>query len=699
MKLIDKISYLLMAWLILSACQKDFKDVSWETEIIAPLITGEMSIENLVKTDTTFVQNGKDLSFVYKQDIHPILLNLDTIIEIGTKPFEKTIKLQTLELASQEFNNQITLGDIISSLPTPIADGTAIPSFFLGAGINVPPLPAQSIDFSNFITSAVLTKGDLNIEIENQLPLDLAEIRITIRNSSSGILLFQKTYNNIKSRKTSSFTEDLAQELNGQAIEGKLDITIDNVHLTLPTGFVGNILINYADFLRFKVGISNIKVSSATAIFPAQDVVDFQDTTRLTDVGDVELLWTDIDKGTVKVSAYSTIPTKMFFTYKIISAIKNGQTFVVDTILPAAPGNGTADSVVANFYFNEYHLDLTGDPLGLGNGSLFNTFFSSLVGHIDSTGQQISMSLQDSIFILIQVTKIKPQNIKGYAGQDTFSITEGVHFEGLDQFSADEIKFKNVNFKLTIENGFVIPAQLHVKTLTAYNTKKGTQASVSGITHPILPALENNKIITPVTTEIEIPNTAALISIQPDSLVYDFEIITNPNGNTPPYSNFAQKITAITPKAIIEIPLEMNVKGFYLSDTADFAINQIDIPDILKNEKIYLLLDNSIPASGNLNIIFMNDNYDIIDSLSTSKSFLSPAVDVNGVSVETARSSYVFDMPKARLHKILNAAHIKYDVKFNTSDMIEYVKIQSDNTIKITLVGDVGLIVNKDLIK
>ena len=74
---------------LFSSCKRNLKDVSWDAEVVAPLVTTSLTIGDLIKDDTNFVQSGKEISFVYNQPLESINLNLDSLVGLGVRSFKR----------------------------------------------------------------------------------------------------------------------------------------------------------------------------------------------------------------------------------------------------------------------------------------------------------------------------------------------------------------------------------------------------------------------------------------------------------------------------------------------------------------------------------------------------------------------------------------------------------------------------------
>ena len=66
-------------------------------------------------------------------------------------------------------------------------------------------------------------------------------------------------------------------------------------------------------------------------------------------------------------------------------------------------------------------IDLRG-----ANGTSYNTFYNEFKASIDSTGNMVSISLEDSVEVQYGLRDIIPSELKGYFGQTDFSVSDTV---------------------------------------------------------------------------------------------------------------------------------------------------------------------------------------------------------------------------------------------------------------------------------
>src|SRR5690606_25861296 len=117
-------------------------------------------------------------------------------------------------------------------------------------------------------------------------------------------------------------TQSTSTDLSGKTVEGDQIAEVTDMDLA-----GGSVLIDTNDAVIITMSIHGLKVSSATAVFPDQDVVTENIEVELESMGDIELVEAGIKSGFVKIEVVSTAQVQLNFNYKIPSATKGGVPF------------------------------------------------------------------------------------------------------------------------------------------------------------------------------------------------------------------------------------------------------------------------------------------------------------------------------------------------------------------------------------
>ncbi len=685
---------LIICSVIQFSCKREFEKPRWNTQILAPLVKSKLTINDIIKDTTQIkVESDNSISLVNRQQI--FTYTIDSLVSLEAPQYKRTVKLSSLVLADQTITRRISLGEIALQLK---AQGNPIGNQILfAASLGFPiMLPAINditagpinIDVNQFFKTADLLSGNMEVTIKNELPLTISNLAFVLNNITPPSVITTQTFTNILPNTSQSKTQDLA----GKTIGSNISASINDMDIN--GGFVR---VDTSNALLVTLSISNINVFSATAIFPAQDVVNDTTNVELTSLNNVELTQALIRQGTVRADVYSTADDTVRFTYEIPTAIQNGNTFQFEAIVPPAPVNGTSYATF-NSDFSNYLLGLTGRY-----GDVYNQFYNVLIGKIKYTGQVVTLSLQDSLDITLTLVDPKASYVKGYLGDDLLSVGPGtIDVDLFKSITANTLDFQTTDIKIVFENALGIPAEASLQNLTAYNTKTGASATLTGTpvnqNFPIAPAIDGGGF--PISTKSMIDlstgsNATSLLSILPDKFSYAGTFQFNPAGNVNnPHTDFAYSGVDLKAYIDMKIPLSLIASNLVLSDTANF-----DLPSLkasgFQDGGFKLLVWNGFPFDVKVDMRFLDANDIQVDSIITSNTILAAPVDAAGKVITSKFTAVPFYFSAAKAHVLSsNATKVVFTARFDTQPINTHVSIYSDYAIEFKITGDMNILVN-----
>ncbi|MBL4655080.1 MAG: hypothetical protein JKY33_04585, partial [Bacteroidia bacterium] len=466
MKRINYISLLIIfALLYNSGCKRE-DNLSWDVKVLAPLISSTLTIHNIIQDSLVQQNSDSSLSLVYQNNIYSV--SIDSLIKIPDTTFYKTISIDSLKLATKQIVHPISLGEVAQNAGIVgqliiASDGStsAIPAL---TGLTVNDI---DMDANDFFKTATLDKGFMDVTIENGWPIDISNLIYQFTNKISGDTVAIDTFAYIPVGDIQTQTVSIA----GKTIEG--DLLAQIVNMDSP-GSGGPVPIDTSDVLTLTLKVYDLRPYAATAIFPAQNIINSYDVVKY-NLGGAELTTIFIKEGQVEVEVISTLQDTLYFQYLIPSAKKNGQEFVVNAIVNPAPPGDTSH-LLKYYDFSGYTLDLTGP-----SGDSLNTFYSSVIGRIDSTGRIVSLSLVDSIFVYTGVVNLVPDYVSGYIGQDTVKAGPAkTDINIFKKIKSGTLDLSDVELTLSIDNGFGADAIVKINDIQTINNTTSSSISLSG---------------------------------------------------------------------------------------------------------------------------------------------------------------------------------------------------------------------------
>lgn len=675
------------------SCKREFEKPRWDTQILAPLVKSKLTISNIVK-DTTQLETESDqsISLVSRQQI--FTYTIDSLVSLEAPQYKKTVKLGSLVLSNQTITRKISLGEIAKQLR---ADGNPLgnqiilahklgfPFAFPGAN-NITTGPIN-IDIKQFFKTADLVTGEMSITVKNGLPLTISSVQFSLDNITPPSVITSQTFTNIAPNGTRTTTEDLS----GRTIGSILEASVDDMDIAS-----GTVSIDTSDAIFVTLSIKNITVSSATAIFPEQEVVNETANVELVGLNNVELVQTIIRQGSVRANVYSTAEDTVRFTYEIPAAIKKGKSFSFEAVVPPAPPNGTSHAIF-NTDFSGYTLDLTGT-----DGTMYNTFYNVLKGKIRYTGKLVNLSLDDSLDITLTLVDPKPTYVKGYLGEDGLTVGPGsVDVDIFKNISASVLDFSSASINIVFENSLGIPATASLDNLVAYNSKTGVNLALTGTpisqTFPIAAATEGGGFPISAKSTIDLStgsNATNVLNILPDRFTYKGDFQFNPLGNNGQHTDFAYSGVDLKAYLDIKIPLSIIASNLVLADTSSFSIPGLKTSGF-QDGRFNLVVLNGFPIDVKVDMRFLDKNGFQVDSIITANIIRAAEIDGSGKVIEAKQTIIPFKLDPASVYNLTNrVTQVVCTARFDTQPSDTHIVLYDNYAIDFKLVGDMNIQVN-----
>jgi len=406
----------------------------------------------------------------------------------------------------------------------------------------------------------------------------------------------------------------------------------------------------------------------------------------------VELRKVIIKSGFLSFTIKNEIKEVMDLVYSIPSAKLNGNPFTLSFSAPAAVG--TSPGVYSKL------IDLSGYEIALTgiNNNKVNTIYYTLNASVSAQGNPVFVTTQDSLIISNHFYDIIPAYAKGYFGQTTINVgPDTTNFSMFNKITDGGIQLEDVKFDLDIENPIGLDARVYINNLSSINTKKNTTVSLAGsminTSIRIDRATEYKGTVYPTYKNIAINKTNSnlkpFVENLPNKLGYSLQVETNPLGNQSGSNDFIYSDKLLNAKMKMEIPLSIVANDLTLGDTADFSIKKENGLENVNYGTLTLFANNGFPLDATLQMYLLDENNVITDSIfSTINTIYQAPVNSNLKVIQKKLTKLIIPVDEKKLDKLFNTKKTILKVKFNTASKPNYVKIYSNYSIDIKLVGD-----------
>jgi len=670
LKLRSNLALLMGIILVLTfGCRREFGLPGVENEILTPILSSKLSIGEIVPDSLQTTDGDGFVTLVYRNNIYTA--GLGSFQEIETREFSETAKLQSLTLGAQSAERSISLGQVAQEMG---AAGEFIISQN-GNNIPIPPITGLihgpiPVDGSEFFETVTLDSGYMDITIMNGFPTAMSNVEFEIRNESDNSLIGSQTFPSVAAGTTETQTIDLA----GKTIEGSLIGNILNFDID---GTTSAVLIDTSDQVIVTVTVRDMKVHSATAIFPAQNIIEIGDTSAMENVGDLRITRAKARSGTINIRVVSTVEDTMYFEYFVPDGTKDGEPLFIEEKINPAPVGGSIEKVF-QYSVDGYEFDLTGQPAV----NHYNAFYSELTSRIDSTGRVVNLSLEDSILIYVQLSEFLPEYIEGYLGhtEAEFGPTSAP-IDLFKHFESGTLEFEEVGVSLGVSNGNGVPFDVELLNLSAENTSTSNEVDIdfSGLPNP-LSILGAADLSTPWEESWQLQATSSLnnaLNIYPDQLNVALRVVSNPAQDSNGLNQFAVDTNTLDAYLDLDIPLSLIANDLVLSDTLPLSVGGIERLESIQGGTFYLVGKNGFPLEAELTVAFLSpDGQELVVSEFDGS---MPALSTN----QQSALSWTFDKEAFDQIRLANRAIVK--AKLNTLSTTQHQRIYSDQILDLTL--------------
>lgn len=642
-------------FLLASSCRKEkFKT---ESRWIAPLLETELTIGNLVPDSLLTEDNNGNLSIVFEEEYG--VSNLDDILQIPDRVEEVEVSLTSLVLDDRSFTDTLTLAEIYP------------PSILLNGRETT--LEAQDIVANEgtvldvteqFFTTATFLEGFIDISISNDLPVVAEELEFQLRNDDDKSVILSGVFTNLAPSATVTESYDLA----GKTVDGVLELIVNKVKTAAS---VGEVLIEANKGIRTTITVRDLKPQTATAIFPAQNLVERSEETKY-EFGGAKLTEVHVKEGFILMKVESSIEEAIILDYTIPNSEKIDDPNPISRVwtIPAAP-KGETIFVEERFPIAGFVIFLKGQ---FNNAAPYtNHIYNQLTASIDYSGIERTLSLDDKIKIEFGLVDVKPSLVFGDPGYHEITVKDTLDINLFKKVSGN-LSLDDAILDLEISNTFGIESTLNVKSINAVNTRN--QKAVALVSSELIGAIDIPKvsnstrdvpIIRNFTMDKSNSNLKLFLQNMPDQIVPDMEVVVNPNG-TFELRDFAFETSELKAKMALTIPYAVGLDGLTFSANEGFSLFEEDLAANIVEGELIFKVENEFPIEGVLKVTFEDDQGNIILEEELSGKMESADIGNDGRTTGSKESELILSLDRSSIPLIKKAARVGILVTLNTED-------------------------------
>lgn len=334
------------------------------------------------------------------------------------------------------------------------------------------------------------------------------------------------------------------------------------------------------------------------------------------DLGDVQLKKVMISKGTITLTVYNPVETKMNFTVQLPGVTKNGVIFE-KTYSVSGGSNEQAAVKVETLDLSGYTVDLTGK-----NGLSFNKLQSKLIIQTDSNGSTVSIGTSNHFKFDAAMSDIRIEYAKGYFGNTIISDTSGINIDLFNHIIAGAINIPLSDLTLEIENGMKCALKGGLTMAQSSNYQGNTvdlTSNVIGNDVIINQAIgswstlqANQQTIVFNTTN---SNIVQYVENLGNTQLIGYKLQLNPWGNTSGGNDEIFPTSRIKVRVKTKMPLKIAANGFTVRDTFNFNLKQDVTKTHIKSGVLTLDVSNSFPISCTPTLLLLDKNKQLLHNI------------------------------------------------------------------------------------
>jgi hypothetical protein len=618
---------------VLSACRldKDLEKLEVDTPAVAlPLITSRIGVQDVLDRfeHDSLVATGSDgfVTLVYEGSVFS--RNGSDILQIPTPSITvPNVSIPDMPVA-------ISLGEMANNIGDP--EKTTIISAHGTTSLfpSVPAQPGGTFDIGATGGSTyAFESGTMDLTIQNDWPVDLTNVAITIYDSVSASNLATYNYPVIPAGQSRTRSSSVA----GKTFSANMSVSVTNVS---SPGNITPVAIDTSDLLQFIM-------EGVDLVFEvARDTVslNFNNEERIDKIifGGGSLDYTGTASG-------GLANANLQFVFPNLTA--GGP-------VPGIPLNGTS-----SIDFTGYEFDFTG-------GSLPKNSFAVIV-KIDGTGATIPFSTAQTVTPSITFGGLSLSYAEGYLGKQSFNLqSDTISISVYKNWEAGAVSFTDPSLTVNVDNSFGFPINLKFNTFEAYSTQSGNTVSVVTPFDSLdfnYPTVAN--VGTSESTNVRIDkgnsNIVTILDTPPNQVTFDLDVSSNKAGDTTA-TNFITDSSFFDVGVLVELPMEATISNLIIQDTMEIKTGFLDAARYMN---FSVVSENNFPLDVELQVYFTKNSGKILDSLMVTPVTLlkSGNVDGNGQVIAPRKHVTYIAYGEERMDNMREARKAIVRVKFQST--------------------------------
>ncbi|HOY07378.1 MAG TPA: hypothetical protein PLO67_18345 [Saprospiraceae bacterium] len=371
--------------------------------------------------------------------------------------------------------------------------------------------------------------------------------------------------------------------------------------------------------------------------------------------------------GMINLVIFNNTGQNLTGTFTVEQIKKNGQKLTIPLNVPNNPV----------FPYSSPIFDLTGWRAESENNELTFRYELYTPDGVRVKIPEVSPGISG---VLVVFQNLTLSYLEGYWGYSSYPLTRDTIEIDINQTDLDGgITIVNPKVTMLIANSWGFPTRGYIKYLSFIGqngeeipliTSAFNNDSTIDFNYPHYPNEIGQTKYTEVTLDENNSNIASIFNSQPTRLIYEVEGISNAE-HDPTVIGFLTDTSSIKLGVRVELLLEGTAKNFGAEQEMDLNFGEYSDLDTSKIQSVEfkLVTENSTPISADMQIVFLNEAGQAVDSLFTdgAKVIMQSAPITNGVASGTTREENFIQMSATRFDRIRQTKKAVLKTSFTTA--------------------------------
>jgi hypothetical protein len=351
-------------------------------------------------------------------------------------------------------------------------------------------------------------------------------------------------------------------------------------------------------------------------------------------------------------------------------------------------------------------VPLAGASLRLDNSNPDTTFLE-MIFEFDLINSGADILASEMVSITQSFQNLDYQAVYGYAGvYDSLIIDkEVIEFSSMPEDFIGRIRLADPQIHLKVGNSFGVPFGIELLDLEArFKDASMTPINLDPDVNPIIidaPTINQagQSILSYIVIDSNNSNINEIASTDLTGLQFSINALGNPTGFM---NNFILDTSHLDVNIEVVIPMHLRAEGLELADTFDFEIGGDEgfNRENIKSFMFQLETENGLPLEVSIQVYFMDNNDDYLDSLFNEQNWNilpSGVVDDDGKVIMTTYNKVEVPLTESQIDNVFITEKIMIKTLVETTDQgTRDIKFYSTNSLSFKLGAKAEVSVTSD---